>query len=173
MAKHRTFFGKIFGVAWDKIKSVFDAANLPFLEAVVKITEGIKHFLNSGIVDVLTYLIPGDLDNKLIEALRKKLPVIMAQELLLKKAAEGPITEEAANQLTEEMLLAFGGLSDEKKARFYTTVAAEIFIFGQEHAHGEKVTFGQAARSVEKAWQAYQLSIQNPEPAKEGMGQNG
>lgn len=155
MAKHKTFFGKIFGVAWDKIKSVFDAANLPFLEAVVRITEGIKHALNSGVVDLITSVIPTDLDDKLVALLRKKIPVILAQELLLKKAAEGPITEEAANELMAEMLEAFGGLPDEKKARFYTSLAAELYIFGQEHAHGEKVTFGQAARSVEKGWQAY------------------
>lgn len=152
--KHKTLMGKIFGTAWDAIKSVFTAADKTLLKLAISITNAVKDALNSGITDFITKLIPGDLDDKIVEILRAKLPVLLADELLIEAAGE-ITTEEQARELGIKLVDSFGGLSDEKKERLYTSLAAEIYIFLQKHAHGEKVTFGEGAALAESMYRSW------------------
>lgn len=151
---HHTFFGKTFGWLWDQIKLAFTAGDGSFLEIAIKLTNKVKDALNSKAIDFITSLIPGDLDNKIAEILKAKLPIIIADELLI-QAAGAPATEEEAKALALQLVDSFGGLSDLEKEQFYTSIAAKVYIFLHEHAHGEKVTFGQAARFVETAYEAW------------------
>jgi hypothetical protein len=154
MAKHHTFFGKVFGSLWDIIKKPFDNANHPFLEIAINITNLVKDALNSGIVSTITTLIPGALDDKIVEILKEKLPILLADELLI-QAAGTPTNQTDAEALAKQLVDSFGGLADDRKERFYTSLAADIYIFLQQHEHGEKVTFGEAAAFVEVAYKAY------------------
>lgn len=161
MAKHKTFFGKIFGGFWDTVKSVFKKADHTLLEIAIKVTNTVKDALNSGFVDIITKLIPGDIDNKFVDLLKLEVPKILAAELLLKALPEAT-TETDAQAIGKQLLDAFGGLSDTDKEEFYTSVAAKIFIFINAHKNGEKVTFGQAAQLVEGAYQEW-LVLQSKE----------
>lgn len=153
--KHKTFFGKIFGSLWDFIKSPFDNADHTLLEIAIVVTNKVKNFLNSGVVDILTSVIPGNIDDTLVEILKKKVPIILADQLALKSLSDPNVDPK---DVAKELIDTFGGIPDEKKEKFYTTVAAEVFIFLQQHKNGEKITFGQAAAFVETAYQAWKAS---------------
>lgn len=155
--KHLTFFGKTFGWLWDQIKTAFTAGDGHFLEVAINFTNRVKDALNSKAVDFITSLIPGDLDDKIVEILKAQVPIILADELMV-QAAGAPATEEEGQALAAKLVDSFGGLSDINKEKFYTSIAAKIYIFLHDHAHGEKVTFGQAARFVETAYEAWLAS---------------
>lgn len=161
--EHHTFFGKTFGWLWDQIKTVFKDADHGFLEIAVTLTNKIKNALNSKAVDFLTSIIPGDLDDKIVDFLKAKVPILLADELMV-QAAGVPATEEEAQALAEKLVDSFGGLSDIDKEEFYTAIAAKVYIFLHEHSHGEKVTFGQAARFVETAYEAWLESQKDETP---------
>lgn len=154
MSKHKTFFGKIFG--W--IGDLFHDANQSFLETAVTVTQTIKNVLSSPVVDIITGLIPSNVDNSIVSILRDKLPLIIADELLLRQFTSMPADEASAQAMAKKLVDSFGGLSDEKKEEFYTSVAAKIYILLQQAKSGVKVTFGQAAALVESAYQAWLAS---------------
>lgn len=65
---------------WSSIQSLFNSFPSSIKTAVhvgVTITENIKHFVDSPVVDVLTALIPGDVDDKIKLLLRENLPQIL------------------------------------------------------------------------------------------------
>ncbi|NCD70786.1 hypothetical protein [Mucilaginibacter agri] len=71
-----SFLSKI----WSGIKSIFD--KLPYelqsaAHIAVVITQNIKNFTDSPAADILTLLIPGDIDNKIKDWLRAKLPEVL------------------------------------------------------------------------------------------------
>lgn len=156
--EHKTFFGKTFGVLWDLIKSPFvkayEEADHILLEAAIIVTNTVKDALKSGVVSFVVKATPTQLDDKLLEALNQKLPKILAGELLLKGIDENS-TDEEVQKVLEQILDEFGGLKEEKKEKFYTSVAAEIYIFLEETKNGKKVTFGRAAQVAESAFQAW------------------
>lgn len=47
------------------------------LDLALIIVNGIKHFVDSPLIDVLTALIPGDVDDHIKDLIRAKLPVIL------------------------------------------------------------------------------------------------
>jgi hypothetical protein len=74
----KTFLSKI----WTEIKSLFDGIPSELKTAIhigVIITENVKSFIDSPAVDVLTAIIPGDLDDELKNLLRAKLPQILTE----------------------------------------------------------------------------------------------
>lgn len=150
MSKHKTFFGKIFG--W--IGDLFHSANEGFLKAAITVTEAVKNALNSGIVDFLTAIIPGDVDNKLVKILRAKVPVLLADELLIQGITDGS-TEEEIQALAAKVVDSFGGLSEAKKEKLYTSLAAQIYIFLKKHQDKHHVTFGEAAALVESGYRSW------------------
>lgn len=153
MAKHKTFFGKIFG--W--IGDLFHSANEGFLKAAITITQTVKNALNSGVFDFITSLIPGDLDNKIVAILRAKVPILLADELMIQGIKEGA-SEEEIKALAVKVVDSFGGLSDAKKEQFYTSLAAQIYIFLKQHQNGEHITFGEGAALVESGYRSWQAS---------------
>ena len=150
MSTHHTFFGKLFG--W--IGDLFHNANKNLLQIAIDVTNAAKVALNSGLFDLAAVLIPGTADDAILAALKSKVPVILADELLVQSA--GTMTSEAdAETLAKKLVDSFGGLTDAKKEKLYTTVAAEIYIFLQQHLHGEKVTFGEGASLAESMYRAW------------------
>lgn len=74
----KTFFGKIFAA----IAKFFKGLPAKAKEAIhigVVITEAINKFVQSDTADIITAIIPGNLDDKIKEKLREKLPVILIQ----------------------------------------------------------------------------------------------
>lgn len=74
----KSFLSKI----WTEVKSLFDGMPADLKIAIhigVIITENIKSFVDSPAADVLTAIIPGDLDDDLKNLLRAKLPAILTE----------------------------------------------------------------------------------------------
>lgn len=148
------FFSKLFAFKFAWIGKLFHNANHPFLEAAIGITNVVKLVLNSGVTDFITSLIPGNIDDKIVGILKEKVPIILADELLLQQVGF-PATEDEAKALAVKLIDSFGKLSDAGKEELYTSVAARIYIFLQDHQHGEKVTFGEAAALAEGFYQEW------------------
>ncbi|MEB0262669.1 MULTISPECIES: hypothetical protein [unclassified Mucilaginibacter] len=73
----KSFLTKI----WGTIQSLFNSIPSEIQSAVhiaVMLTENIKKFIDSPIADVLTAIIPGDIDDKIKQSLRSGLPVILS-----------------------------------------------------------------------------------------------
>lgn len=147
-----SFFSKLFAFKFAWFGKLFHDAHKPFLQAAIEVTNVVKGALNSGVVDLVTGLIPGNLDNDIADILKKEVPILLADELLI-QAAGYPATEAEAHDLGVKLMDSFGKLSDTHKEQLYTSVAAQIYIFLQAHVHGEKVTFGQAATLAESFYQ--------------------
>ena len=65
---------------WNTIRSLFNSFPLSLKTAVhigVTITENIKQFVDSPLADILTAIIPGNIDDKLKEKLRNGIPTIL------------------------------------------------------------------------------------------------
>lgn len=160
---HKTFFGKIFGSAWDSIKSffnkIFEEANHDFLEASILITQGLKVALQTGAVKDFVSLTPTKIDDDLLNIANENLPKILASEILLKSL--NPDNSDADNQaVIKKIVDTFGGLSDAGREELFTHIAAKIYVLFQQIKSGKKVTFGQAALLVESAWEEFQASHQ-------------
>jgi hypothetical protein len=66
----------------DHIKSLFNTIPNEIATALkigISVTENIKNFVNSPAADVLTAIIPGDLDNTIKEKLQLSIPVILTE----------------------------------------------------------------------------------------------
>jgi len=67
---------------WAEIKSLFNGIPAELKTAIhigVVVTEGLKTFVDSPAADVLTAIIPGDIDDDLKNLLRAKLPQILTE----------------------------------------------------------------------------------------------
>jgi hypothetical protein len=67
---------------WAEVKGLFNNISPELKTAIhigVIVTENIKSFVDSPAADILTAIIPGDLDNELITLLRAKLPEILTE----------------------------------------------------------------------------------------------
>ncbi len=87
MAKHKTVFGKMFGWVgdlFDKLPKTEKGA----IHIGVGIVENIKNVVDTKAVDLLTLIVPGELDDKIKDILRKRLPAILTG-LKLAKSCEG------------------------------------------------------------------------------------
>jgi hypothetical protein len=74
----KTFLSKI----WANIKALFDGMPAQLKTAIhigVLVAEGVKKFADSPVADVLTVLVPGDIDDKVKDLLRAKLPLILTE----------------------------------------------------------------------------------------------
>lgn len=76
---------------WTEIKSLFDGIPSELKTAIhigVVVTQNIKNFVDSPAADVLTAIIPGDIDDEIKNWLRAKLPEILT-ELKLADSCSG------------------------------------------------------------------------------------
>jgi hypothetical protein len=67
---------------WGTIMSLFNSFPARLKNAVqvgIVITENMKTFVDSPVTDVLTAIIPGELDDKIKQALRAGIPVILSE----------------------------------------------------------------------------------------------
>lgn len=110
----KSFLSKI----WTSIKSLFDGLPAEFKTAInigVVITDNIKKFVDSPAADVLTLLIPGDIDDKIKDLLRAKLPVILT-ELKLADSCAG-LTD--PNEITACAIKVLQGLTGDIQSAFF------------------------------------------------------
>ena len=67
---------------WNQIKALFEGIPAELNTAIhvgVLVAENIKNFVDSPVADILTAIIPGDVDDEIKSWLRAKLPVILTE----------------------------------------------------------------------------------------------
>src|ERR1700743_1030352 len=67
---------------WNQVKALFDGIPAELKTAIhigVVVTENIKNFADSPAADILTAIIPGDIDDEVKNWLRAKLPAILTE----------------------------------------------------------------------------------------------
>jgi hypothetical protein len=82
---------------WNTIRSLFNNFPLSLKTAVhvgVAVTENIKHFVDSPLADVLTAIIPGEVDDKLKQVLRSGIPALLINLKLADKCTFSTDAEE-------------------------------------------------------------------------------
>lgn len=115
---------------WQGIKRIFDKLPKEFKTAIhvgVTVVDAMKNFVDSGVADVITSIIPGDLDDKIKDALRKYLPKIVTEMKLAEQCSE--LTD--PNEIVAcaiKTLQQIGGdwISDDAKKNFYDSLAVLI-----------------------------------------------
>jgi hypothetical protein len=120
----------IFKKIWSAIKKIFDKLPQEFKTAIhigVAVVDNMKSFVDSPIADVLTAIIPGDLDDRIKEELRKYLPKIVIEMKLAEQCSE--LTD--PNEIVAcaiKTLQQIGGdwISDDAKKNFYDSLAVLI-----------------------------------------------
>lgn len=161
MREHKTFLGKTIGVAFDAFKGIFvrayDAADHDLFGAIITVTNVVKNALNSSVANLLVNLTKTDVDNQVLKIANDWLAKILADELMLKGLTNASTPEEVQATF-EKVFETFGTLTPEKKEKFYTSIAAELLMIAEEIKSGKKITFGEAAKDVEIAYQAWLAS---------------
>ncbi len=117
----QTFLAKI----WSEIKNLFDGIPAELKTAVhigVVVTENIKNLVDSPVADVLTAIIPGDLDDEIKNWLRAKLPVILT-ELKLADSC-GALTD--PQEITKCAIKVLRGLDGDIKSAFLHNLSVLI-----------------------------------------------
>ncbi len=117
----KTFINKI----WDEVKSLFDSFPAEIKTAIhigVVVTENIKNFVDSPTADVLTALIPGDIDDQMKNWLRAKLPTVLTEL----KLADSCSTLTDPEQITACAIKVLQGLDGDIKSAFLHNLS--IFI---------------------------------------------
>jgi hypothetical protein len=83
-------FGNFLGKIWGGIKSIFNDLPHDLKTAIhigVVVTENVKKFTDSSTADILTAIIPGELDDEIKIKLRANLPKILTELKLADKCA--------------------------------------------------------------------------------------
>ena len=140
----KSFLSKL----WADIKNLFDGIPSELNTAIhigVVVTEGLKTFVDSPAVDVLTAIIPGDIDDDLKNLLRAKLPQILA-ELKLADSCSG-LTD--PSQITSCALKVLQGLDGDVSSAFLHSLS---ILIAQVAADG-KLTWSDGAYILEWYYQ--------------------
>lgn len=117
----KSFLSKI----WASIKNLFDGMDLELKNAIhisIVIVENIKKFVDSPDIDILTALIPGDVDDRIKNVLRTQLPVILT-ELKLADDCMG-ITD--ADEITKCTIKTLQGLTGDVQNAFLHSLSTLI-----------------------------------------------
>jgi hypothetical protein len=136
----KTFITKI----WGDIKALFEAIPVEMQNAVhigVVVTENIKNFVDSPAADILTAIIPGDLDDEIKNWLRAKLPVILT-ELRLADSC-GNLTD--PQQITACAVKVLQCLDGDVKSAFLHSLS----IFVAQTVSGGKLTWSDGVTILE------------------------
>lgn len=136
----QTFIDKI----WTQVENLF--RNIPSemktaIHIGVVVTENIKKFVDSPAADVLTVLIPGDVDDEIKNWLRAKLPAVLT-ELKLADSCSG-LTD--PQQITACAIKVLQGLDGDVKSSFLHNLS----IFVAQVASGGKLTWADGVSILE------------------------
>ena len=133
---------------WDEIAAIFNGFPAEMKTAIhigVVVTENIKSFVDSPAADILTALLPGDIDDDIKNWLRAKLPAILT-ELKLADSCAG-LTD--PQQITACAVKVLQGLDGDIKSAFLHNLS----IFVAQIASNGKLTWADGVAILEWYYQ--------------------
>ena len=136
----KSFLAKI----WAEVKSLFDGLDSELKAAIhvaIVITENVKNFVDSSTADVLTSIIPGDLDDKIKDLLRKQLPDILTKL----KLVDSTLGLTDPNEITAAAIKVIQALDGDIKSAFLHDLSV---LIAQVAADG-KLTWGDAVHILQ------------------------
>jgi hypothetical protein len=125
--------GSFLSKIWASIKSLFDGMPSNLKTAIhigAVVTQNIKKFVDSPVVDVLTALIPGDIDDKIKDLLRARLPVILTEL----KLADSCAALSDPNEVTACAIKVLQGITGDTQSAFFHNLS---ILVAQVAADGE------------------------------------
>jgi len=140
----KTFITKL----WADVENLFDGIPTEMKTAIhigVIVTENIKNFVDSPAADILTAIIPGDVDDEIKDWLRAKLPIILTELKLADNCSS--LTDPL--QITACAIQVLQGLDGDVKSAFLHNLS--IFI-AQVAADG-KLTWSDGVTILEWYYQ--------------------
>lgn len=140
----KSFISKI----WTGIESLFDGFPAELKIAIhigIIVTENIKNFVDSPAADILTAIIPGDIDDDIKNWLRAKLPEVFT-ELKLADSC-GSLTD--PTQITECAVKVLQGLTGDVQNAFLHNLS----IFIAQIASSGKLTWSDGVSILEWYYQ--------------------
>lgn len=153
--------GHWFAKAFANIKK--DAAPV-----AITITEYLKNAVDSGLLKTITDLIPGKMDDAVLEILKVALPKALAIELGLKGLPDNA-TPEQIQEFILSIEQAIGGKSWQQKSAFWTKYAVEVYSIIETQINNspdhENLSFAQIVKIVQDAYEAYRQDL-NGEPSE-------
>lgn len=117
--------GSFLAKIWDHLKQLFGALPKELKNAIhigVTVVEAIKAVIESPVADVLTAIIPGDIDDRIKDWLRAQIPGILV-EMQLTADCSG-LTD--PNEITACGLKVLSGLGVDVKSAFYHNLSILI-----------------------------------------------
>jgi hypothetical protein len=117
----QSFLSKI----WAEIKALFDGIPSELKTAIhigVLVTENIKNFVDSPTADVLTAIIPGDIDDEIKNWLRAKLPEILTELKLADSCSQ--LTDPSA--ITACAIKVLQGLDADVQSPFFHSLSVLV-----------------------------------------------
>ncbi|TWJ01702.1 hypothetical protein JN11_01856 [Mucilaginibacter frigoritolerans] len=140
----KTFIEKI----WADVKTLFENIPTELKTAIhigVLITENIKAFVDSPAADVLTAIIPGDIDDDIKNWLRAKLPTVLTEL----KLADSCSSLTDPQQITACAIQVLQGLDGDVKSAFLHNLS----IFIAQVASNGKLTWADGVSILEWYYQ--------------------
>jgi hypothetical protein len=147
--------------AIDWIVSLLHKAKDGLAKATVFILQDIKPLLDSNAADLIAGILDSvtksDLPEEILAEIRKYIPVFLTANGIIDTLT--PDSTEAEVQAELQKLIAlFPNLTPEKKAQFYTTVAANLYVLIHKLHDGDEITFAEAVAIIEQCYDEYVAS---------------
>lgn len=143
---------------WDSITKLFKKAKDDLAKATVFIVNNIQPVLFSQtahtLASILDAVVSSQLPTEILDEVKKWLPVFLTAEGIVTTLTPDS-TEDEVKAALDKFLQLFPNLTAAQRAQYWTTLAAQVYALIHELSTGEKITFGEAARIVETAYEAY------------------
>ena len=126
-------------------------------KVAVSIVQSVKLALDSGLVTVLTQLIPGDLDDKIVAVLQKAIPSILADLLALEGLPDNA-TPDQIQAFILSVTKSIGGKDWQAQSEFWTRLGVELFKEIQtdlDASTSGNLSFAQIVQLIEETYQEY------------------
>lgn len=133
-------------------KTVRDDAD----KVAITITQGLKLALDSGLVKVVTDLIPGTLDDDIVKFLQTAIPKALAIELSLQGLPDNP-TPDQVKTFIDLVVKNVASKNWQAQSEFYTSLSVNLFNqieqdFNQ-NPDAANLSFAQIVAVIESAYQ--------------------
>lgn len=113
----KNLFNKILGKAVDLFRQ--------HAEISINVVENLKKVLDSGTADLITALIPGEIDNLLVAKLRQVLPIVLEKVAVSNNIVK---TGKSHSEIIDLVLKHLKKANDDSKRLFWITLAAELNV---------------------------------------------